>query len=143
VENPLFFDDNHENTWFLSENGLALIRGIEFPREIHFNNALLPSILAWEKESEDDAFVFSHKWPTSERNAMAGLMIRESLDKRWVMGIAWEDFISVQGHNPWRCMHLSVRIGPLAKGEKKTIKGRIYLFKGSKEDCLEHYREDF
>ncbi len=141
-ENPIFFDDAYENTWFLTENGLDLIRGEKFPREIHFNEEFLPSILAWEKE-EDDQFVFSNKWPTSSRNAKAGLMIRESEDQTWIMGIAWDDFLSVQGHNPWKCMHLSVRIGPLARGKTKKIKGKIYLFKGSKEECLEKYKKDF
>ena len=143
VENPIFSDDSHENTWFLSQNGLDLISGEKFPREIHFNHQFLLSIMDWEKESEDGEFVFSFKWPTSARSAYDGLMIRESEDHEWVMGIAWDAFLSVQGHNPWKCMHLSVQVGPLNKGEAKKIKGKIYLFEGSKEDCLKKYKQDF
>ena len=91
----------------------------------------------------DGRFVFSEKWPTSDRDAYAGLMARESNDKQWVMGIAWESYISAQGHNPWECMHLSIRVGPLKQGQTKTIRGKIYLFKGSKEDCLRRFKKDF
>jgi len=140
--NPLFLDEEHDDTYFLGENGLELIKG-EASREIHFNQDMLPAIMDWEKESEDGKFVFSFKWPTSERNAQAGLLIRESDDKKLVMGIAWDSYISAQGHNPWHCMHLSVRVGPLRQGESKTIRGKIYLFEGTKEDCLNKYTKDF
>ncbi len=145
--NPLFLDEEHDDTYFLGKNGLDLIKG-EAPREIHFNQNMLPAIMDWDKENEDGNFVFAsaehnYKWPTSERNAHAGLMIRESEDNDMVMGIAWDAYISAQGHNPWHCMHLSVRVGPLKQGETKTIRGKIYLFKGTKEDCLTKYRRDF
>jgi len=125
VANPLFFDDKHQNTWFIGENGPDLISGEKFPREIHFNERLLPAINAWNKERDDGTFVFSEKWPTSERNATRGLMIREDNEHQWVMGIAWEDFLSAQGHNPWKCMHLSVRVGPLKRGQSKTVHSSI------------------
>ena len=60
-----------------------------------------------------------------------------------VAGIAWKDFLSAQGHNPRKCMHLSVRVGPLARGESKTVRGRVYLFPGTARDCLAHFEEDF
>jgi hypothetical protein len=40
-------------------------------------------------------------------------------------------------------MHLSIRVGPLKQGQTKTIRGRIYLLKGSKEDCLRRFTKDF
>ena len=138
----IFLDEKHVHTYFLGKNGLELIKG-QYPREIHFNNKYRTTIMRWDKEREDERFVFSEKWPTSERDAYAGLMVRESKDKQWVMGIAWESFLSAQGHNPWKCMHLSIRVGPLKKGEQKTIRGKIYLFKGSKEDCLACFENDF
>lgn len=143
IANPLFFDQSHENTYFLGKNGLELIKGDQYPREIHFNHDLRASIMTWDKERDDEKFVFYHKWPTSGRDAYTGFMVRESEKKDWVMGIAWQDYISVQGHNPWNCMHLSIRVGPLKQAEKKTIRGKIYLFKGLKEECLSRYREDF
>jgi hypothetical protein len=140
--NDIFLDEEHLNTYFLSKNGLELIKG-EFPREIHFNQDCHSTVMAWDKERDDDLFVFDEKWPTSKRDAYAGIMIRESDYRRYVMGIAWESFLSVQGHNPWNCLHLSVKIGPLKKGETKTVKGRMYLFEGSKKDCLQAFKKDF
>lgn len=145
--NPLFLDKEHDDTYFLGKSGFELIKG-KAPRELHFNQKMLPAIMDWEKESEDGDFVFAssefnYKWPISERNAYDGIMIRESDDKELVMGIAWDSYISVQGHNPWHCMHLSVRVGPLKQGETKTIRGKLYLFEGTKEDCLYKYRRDF
>jgi hypothetical protein len=140
--NTLFLDEDHVHTYFVARDGLQLIKG-EFPREIHFNRDCRSAVMSWDKEKEDGSFIFDEKWPTSERDAFAGIMIRESGDRRYVMGIGWESFLSAQGHNPWNCMHLSIKVGPLAKGEKRTIRGKIYLFEGSKEDCLRAFKNDF
>ena len=87
----------------------------------------------------------SHKgmWPISPDNAQTGLILRESDDGGWVSGIAWENYLSVSGHYPLRCMHLSARVGPLAPGGTRMIRGKIYLFSGTKEDGLSKFREDF
>ena len=100
--------------------------------------------MSWQGEGEDRKFVFEKKdWPASERDAHAGIVIRESSDGRYVMGIGWDSFLLAQAHNPMNCMHLSIKVGPLARGEKKTIRGRIYLFEGSKEDCLREFEDYF
>jgi len=135
-ENPLFYDLDHTKTYYYGTDGLELLQ----KREIHFNHALRPAVDAISPEGK---FKFSHKWPTSEKNATAAVMIRESEDKKWAAGIAWQDFLSAQGHNPWKCIHLAVRVGPLKKGRSRTILGRIYLFKGTKEKCLEKFQKDF
>lgn len=140
--NTLFLDEAHTLTYFRGEDGLDPIAGA-VPRDIHFNHACRPDIASWDKEEEGDAFVFGRKWPTSDRDAYAGILIRESCDGRYVMGIAWESFLSAQGHNPWNCMHLSVRVGPLAQGECRTIRGRLYLMEGAKETCLQAFEKDF
>ncbi len=123
-------------TYFISPDGPTR----QVNREIHFNADLRRQIDAL---SDRGAFVFSKKWPTSEVNAVAGLLLRESEDGQWVSGIAWERFLSAQAHNPWECMHLSVRGGPLKQGESRTIRGKVYLFKGGRQDCLSRYRGDF
>jgi len=140
--NPMFLDKDHEHTYFFGRDGLDLIKG-QYPREIHFNHDYRPVIMGWKKERGDGHFVFSEKWPTSDRDAYAGLLARESQDRRWSMAIAWESFLSAQGHNPWDCMHLSVRVGPLKQGQSRTIRGRMYLLEGSKEDCLRRFEKDF
>jgi hypothetical protein len=59
------------------------------------------------------------------------------------MAVVWESFLTAQGHNPWKCMHLFVCVGPLKPGETKAIQGKMYLFDGTKEDFLEKYERDF
>lgn len=127
---------DHRNTWFVSREGLTKLN----EREIHFDAALRSKINA---AAIDDKFPFTHKWPTSPKNAHKGLMIRESANGKWVAGIAWEQFLSAQGHNPWQCMHLCVNVGPLKQGETKSIRGRIYLFEGDKDDCYRLYTAEF
>jgi hypothetical protein len=131
-----FHDEGHERTWFASALGLQLLTS----RAIHFNAALRPAV---EARSRNGHFVFSEKWPTSPIDATAGIIVRESSDGRWVTGIAWEDFLSAQGHNPWHCMHLGIRVGPLASGEARELRGRLYLMPGTKETCYEAFRQEF
>jgi len=76
-------------------------------------------------------------------NAAAGLLVRESEDGRWVTGIAWDDYLSVQGHNPWSCMHACIRVGPLKPKKSKTVRGKLYLLPGTRQECLARFREDF
>lgn len=131
--NPAFAN---EKTFFLGPSGFELLNR----REIHFNAKLR---LELDAAAPDGVFVFSQKWPTARPDATGGIIIRESTDGAWVSGIAWDDFLSVQAHNPWRCMHLAVRVGPLRQHETKSIHGKLYLLKGTKEDCLRLYRSDF
>ena len=69
--------------------------------------------------------------------------MRESSDSKWVTGVAWDRFLSCQGHNPWECMHLSTRVGPLKRGQSRELRGHIYLLPGNKEDLLEAWQDDF
>jgi hypothetical protein len=126
----------NERTWFLGVQGLDPLRG----RGIHFNEKLRKVV---DARSENGRHAWSEKWPTAEPDATGGVILRTSEDGRWVAGIAWEHFLSVQAHNPMRCMHLCVRLGPLRRGESRTIRGRIYLLEGTKEDVLQRYREEF
>jgi hypothetical protein len=129
-----FIDSEHTRTYFLGKNGLSLLQH----REIHFNHQHRVGINAL---AHNDRFVFSHKWPTADEDATSGLLVRESVDGKWVTGIAWEDFLSAQGHNPWNCMHLGVRVGPLSPNASKTIRGKIFLLPGSKEACLDKFQD--
>jgi hypothetical protein len=124
-------------TWFHSADGLKPLAG-KAPREIHYNHALRKLI---DKQADAEGrYSWSSKWPRSD--AVDGLIIRESTDGRWVTGIAWDPFLAAQGHNPWECMHLSVRVGPLKRGETRTVKGRVYLFEGKKEDLLKRHQKE-
>jgi hypothetical protein len=124
------------NTYFWGPPGLERLE----KREIHFAQAHEAEL---RRISPNGQFVFSGKWPTAPSGALGGIMIRESSDGKWVTGVAWEDFLSAQAHNPWECMHLAVRVGPLKPGARKIIRGKVYLFQGKKEDCFQRYRADF
>jgi hypothetical protein len=135
TQNLNFEDPAQTRTYYVSAAGLTPLSS----RAIHFNADYRSRL---ERVSDEGKFAFSNKWPTSD-DATAGLLVRESEDGRWVTGVAWEAFLSVQGHNPRKCMHACVRVGPLKPGESRTIRGRLYLFRGTKEDCLAQYRRDF
>jgi hypothetical protein len=125
------------NSWFHSADGLKQL-AIKAPREIHYNYALRRAI---DAQADDGKFVWSSKWPASEVDAIDGLIIRESTDGTWVTGIAWNRFLSAQGHNPWECMHLSAHVGPLEPRQTRTVTGRIWLFRGNRNDLLSRYRQ--
>ncbi len=132
--NRLFADEDQQRTWFLGPEGpVALVT-----RAIHFRSEFRREV---DEVSPSGKFVFSEKWPTSPVNAHGGLIIRESTDGRWVTGVSWDDYMSVQGHNPWYCMHHSIRVGALKRGESKVIRGKIYLFRGNKDALLAKYRK--
>ena len=139
--NALFQDEERIRTWFYGENGLERLK---HRRELHFNHDCRSAIMAWDPAREDERCFFEKKdWPTSERDAHAGIMIRESSDGRYVMGIGWDSFLFLQAHNPMNCMHLAIKLGPLARRKKMTFRGRIFLFEGSKKDCLRRFRHYF
>ncbi|MSU49170.1 MAG: hypothetical protein EXS37_08830 [Opitutus sp.] len=134
--NANFSDPTRRKSFFISAEGLVPLAN----RELHFNTRYRTAV---DRAAEKGAFVFSPKWPTSAVDATAGLLVRESEDGQWVTGIAWDDFLSTQGHNPWSCLHACIRVGALKPGETCTRRGRIYLFRGTKEDCVKRFHADF
>lgn len=134
--NENFADPWRSRTYFASADGLAPLTS----RAIHFNADHRAAV---DRAADAGRFAFSSKWPTSDDHAAAGLLVRESEDGQWITGVAWEEFLSVQGHNPWHCLHTCVRVGPLGPDATRTIRGRLYLFRGTKEDCLARFRRDF
>lgn len=123
-------------SWFHAADGLQPL-AMRAPREIHYNSTLREAI---NQQSTDGKFVWSNKWPASDVDAVDGLIIRESGDGNWVTGIAWNRFLSAQGHNPWECMHLSAHLGPLKPQQTRVVPGRIWLFKGDREELLSRYQ---
>jgi hypothetical protein len=129
---------HHRATWYLGRERTARIEALE----IHLNAAFREALMA---RSEDGVFGFSSKWPPSgvEGDAIGGLVLRQSRDSTFVTAIGWEEFLTVQAHNPWQCMHLSVRIGPLAPGQSRVVKGRIWHRPGTVREVTEEYRAEF
>jgi len=129
---------HHHATWYLGAAGPERIEALE----IHLNQAFRPALM---ERATEGRFEFSKKWPPTgeEGDAYGGLVLRQSRDWTWVTAIGWEEFLTAQAHNPWQCMHLSVRLGPLAPGETKVIRGRIWHRAGGVREVVEEYREEF
>lgn len=126
----------NENTSFRAPDGLLKLD----KREIHWNDNLRAAIDAVQP---DGKYVWDEKWPRAEPNATGGILMRESNDGKWRTGIAWERFLSCQGHNPWKCMHLGIHLGPLTAGESRSIQGKIYLVEETDQQLLDRYDRDF
>ena len=71
-----------------------------------------------------------------------GLIGCISSDDKWLLAMAWEPYQELfQG--VIRCLHSDFRIGGLAPGQSKVIRGRIYLMPNNLPDLLARYRRDF
>jgi hypothetical protein len=71
-----------------------------------------------------------------------GLIGCFSSDEKWIWATAWEPYQELfQGVA--RCLHSDLRIGGLAPGEKKTIRGKIYLVPNDVPALLARYQRDF
>lgn len=71
-----------------------------------------------------------------------GLIGAFSADEKWIFATAWEPYQELfQGVA--RCLHSDFRLGGLAPGERREIRGKIYLVPGDVPTLLEHYARDF
>jgi hypothetical protein len=80
--------------------------------------------------------------PLSVLEPSNGLIGCFSADERVIAAMAWE---------PWQelfqgvigCIHSDFRIGGLAPGERKVIRGKLYVLAADVNALLERYRRDF
>ena len=72
-----------------------------------------------------------------------GLITRTDLSGSWVCGIHWQSTSHVTNHHPADCLHSIINVGHVPPFSKRALLGKIYWFKGSKEDLYDHYRIDF
>jgi hypothetical protein len=80
--------------------------------------------------------------PLSDLVPSHGLIGCYSGDERWIMATAFEPYQELfQGVAV--CVHSDFRIGGLKPGEKKEIRGKIYLVPGEVEPLLKGYTADF
>lgn len=121
---------HHKSTYFVAAEGLERLAD----RDFHFRAELRPSL---ERLSRSLEFAFSRRWASSDRDDHGGLLVRTSQSGRWSCGVAWEDWLGVQAHNPWLCMHIATRVGPLAPGAQRSVRGRLVLLEGGREAVLE------
>jgi hypothetical protein len=127
---------HHLKTYLVGEHGLERFQD----RAMHFNAALLPRL---RERSPELHFDFSNRWASSPRSSHAGLLLRESLSGGWTSGVAWEEWVAVQAHNPWLCMHVATKVGPLARGASKTVRGKLFLFPGDRAEGLKRFHRAF
>ncbi len=72
-----------------------------------------------------------------------GLVTRANVEGTWVSGIFWEGTSHVTNHHPADCLHAIVNIGGIPPRTKRVIRGKIYWFRGTKDDLVEHFQQDF
>jgi len=72
-----------------------------------------------------------------------GLITRADVAGEWICGMYWERTSHVTNHHPADCLHAIVNIGNLPANSKRFIRGKIYWFKGTKDDLLNKWRKDF
>ena len=80
--------------------------------------------------------------PLSKIVPSIGLIGCFSGDEKLIFATAWEPYQELfQGVA--RCLHSDFRIGGLAPGETKTIRGKIYIMANDVPALLRRYTEDF
>ena len=71
-----------------------------------------------------------------------GLIGAFSADEKWIFATAWEPYQELfQGVA--RCLHSDLRLGGLMPGERKEIRGKIYLTTNGATALLKRYARDF
>jgi len=72
-----------------------------------------------------------------------GLITRTDIPETWVCGVYWESTSHVTDHHPADCLHAIVNIGNIPPYSKRSIRGKIYWFEGTKRDLYQHFQNDF
>ena len=77
--------------------------------------------------------------PDTPNNGLIGCI---SADEKWILATAWQPYQELfQG--VIRCLHSDFRIGGLAPGQRRAIKGKLYLVPNDIPGLLRRYRDDF
>jgi hypothetical protein len=71
-----------------------------------------------------------------------GLIVRESLDRRYASGMYWERTAYISNRHHADCVHAALDFGPLKEGESRTVQGRFYFVRGSRDDLLALFDRD-
>jgi len=80
--------------------------------------------------------------PLSTRVPSSGLCGCFSADEKQIMAVAWEPYQEIfQG--VIACMHNDFRVGGLAAGETKNIRGKLYVVPADVERLVKRFEKDF
>ena len=72
-----------------------------------------------------------------------GLIVRESLGGERCAGMYWERTAYVSNRHPADCVHASVDLGPVDSEGSRTVRGKVYVIEGTKDDLLNLWHRDF
>lgn len=72
-----------------------------------------------------------------------GLITRTDSDGTWVCGIFWEGTSHVTDHHPADCLHAIVNIGNIPPNAKRAVRGKIYWFRGTKDQLRQRWQRQF
>jgi hypothetical protein len=61
----------------------------------------------------------------------------------WAAGLYWERAVTISNRHPADCLHVNVDLGPLDAGASRTVRGKVYWIKGTKDDLLADCRQEF
>jgi hypothetical protein len=71
-----------------------------------------------------------------------GLIGASTRDRKWIFATAWQPYQELfQGVG--RCLHSDFRLGGLAPGATREIRGAIYVLEAGPDALLRRYRDDF
>ena len=82
---------------------------------------------------------------SSQGDVTRKLMVKNSKDGEWVLGIALDIGFGLScNHQIWpSCIHSNPAWDKLTPGKQQTAHGKVYYFKGSREELLNRYISDF
>lgn len=138
---PDFFDPNASSTFVLVDGELTSISEIGLrsgkPQEFRHNGHAL--------RVPDVKWLQSRKPEVEHVPADGGLIIRSSQDGTRHVAQIWDDVFTVayNFHRELNCTHSNPRFGVVVPGETSTLHGRIYFFKGDREQLYEMVKRDF
>jgi hypothetical protein len=78
-----------------------------------------------------------------EADVDCGLATRSNRENTWVCGLYWQNTTHISNHHPADCLHAYVNLGPLAPHSKRTIRGKIYWTKASRDELFALWQKDF
>lgn len=137
---PDLVDGEERYTYYCGDDGLEPLDGQTLHVHEDHYDAVEEMVTGGLLPPTDD---LPWTWCDRTETATESVLVRESPDGDVATGIAWEDAVGAQGHNPWHCMHLLARVGPLPAGETTHVGGKIYLEEGPKERVLDRYHSEF
>jgi hypothetical protein len=138
-----FMDRDLSQTLFRSNGEFIAVKDTDFVRETGDKSPHCAHLLRQDDLSRfsGDAAVHFADRELSD----CSLIVRSSTDSQRHVAVAWENalHVSYNLNRELNCIHSNPRIGALEPGESIALRGKIYLFTGTREELYRRYLEDF